>query len=188
MAWKIDTSHTNLEFGVKHMMITTVRGRFNKFDGTITVDPQNLLNSKVEGWVDLSSIDTRDANRDAHLRSSDFFDAETHPQMTFVSKRIQHVGGDEYKVIGDLTIRGVTREFTFDVTSEGQYKNPWGSVVWGLTAKGSLNRKDYGLNWNVALETGGVLVGEQVKINVELELVQVPDEVQAEPAVEAVAA
>lgn len=187
MAWKIDGSHTNLEFGVKHMMITTVRGRFNTFDGTITVDPQNLLNSKVEGWVDLSSIDTRDPNRDAHLRSADFFDAETHPKMTFVSKRIEKVGGDEYKVIGDLTIRGVTREFTFDVTSEGQYKNPWGSLVWGLTAKGSLNRKDFGLNWNVALETGGWLVGDQVKINVELELVQVPEQV-AEPVPEAVKA
>ena len=92
MAWKIDTSHTNLEFGVKHMMITTVRGRFNTFDGTITVDPKNLLNSKVEGWVDLSSSDIREPNRDAHLRSSDFFDAETHPKMTFVSKRIQNTG------------------------------------------------------------------------------------------------
>lgn len=187
MAWKIDASHTNLEFGVKHMMVTTVRGRFNKFDGTITVDPANVLNSKVEGWVDLSSIDTRDANRDTHLRSSDFFDAEKHPTMTFVSKRIEHVRGDEYKVIGDLTIRGVTREFTFDVTSEGQYKNPWGSLVWGFTAKGALNRKDYGLNWNVALETGGLLVGDQVKINIELELVYVPEQV-AEPMAEAVLA
>ena len=177
MNWKIDTSHTNLEFGVKHMMVTTVRGYFSKFDGEITVDPNNLLNSKVEGWVDLSSIDTHDANRDAHLRSSDFFDAETHPQMTFVSKRIEKAGGNQYKVTGDLTIRGVTREFTFDVTNEGQNKNPWGGMVWGLTAKGALNRKDYGLNWNVALETGGWLVGDQVKINVELELVQVAEQV-----------
>ncbi len=177
MAWKIDTSHTNLEFGVKHMMVTTVRGTFTSFDGTITVDPQNLLNSKVEGWVELDSVNTRDANRDNHLRSADFFDAANYPRMTFVSKRIERVRGDEYKVTGDLTIKGVTKEFTFDVTSEGQYKNPWGSNVWGLTAKGVLNRKDYGLNWNVALETGGLLVGEQVKINVEMELVQVTEPV-----------
>jgi polyisoprenoid-binding protein YceI len=177
MAWKIDTSHTTLGFGVKHMMVTTVRGKFTKFDGEITVDPSSLLNSKVEGWVDLASVDTGDANRDNHLRSGDFFDAEKHPKMTFVSKRIEKVGGKEYKVIGDLTIRGVTREFTFDVTSEGQFKNPWGSEVWGLTAKGVLNRKEFGLNWNVALETGGWLVGDQVKINVEMELVKVPEQV-----------
>ena len=187
MAWKIDTSHTTLEFGVKHMMVTTVRGRFTKFDGTITVDPTSLLNSKVEGWVDLASVDTHDENRDNHLRSADFFDAAKYPRMTFVSKRIEKVRGDEYKVIGELSVKGITKEFTFDVTSEGQYKNPWGSNVWGLTARAVLNRKDFGLNWNVALETGGVLVGEQVKINVEMELVQVPD-VVAEPVAEAVAA
>jgi polyisoprenoid-binding protein YceI len=177
MAWKIDASHTSLEFSVKHMMVTTVRGNFTKFDGEITVDPSNLLNSKVEGWIDLDSVNTRDANRDNHLKSPDFFDAATYPRMTFVSKRIEKAGTDQYKVIGDLTVKGVTREFTFDVTSEGQYKNPWGSNVWGLTAKASLNRKDFGLNWNVALETGGVLVGEQVKINIEMELVQVPEPV-----------
>lgn len=177
MAWKIDTSHTNIEFGVKHMMVTTVRGTFTNFDGTVTVDPSNLLNSKVEGWIELDSINTRDANRDNHLRSADFFDAANHPRMTFVSKRITKAGDDQYKVTGDLTIRGITKEFTFDVTSEGQYKNPWGSTVWGLTAKGTLNRKEYGLNWNVALETGGLLVGEQVKINVEMELVKVEEPV-----------
>lgn len=177
MAWKIDTSHTTLEFGVKHMMVTTVRGRFTKFDGEITVDPTNLLNSKVEGWVELDSVDTHDTNRDNHLRSADFFDAANYPRMTFVSKRITKVGGDEYKVAGDLTIKGVTKEVIFDVTSEGQYKNPWGSLVWGLTAKASINRKDFGLNWNVALETGGLLVGEQVKISAEMELVKVEEPV-----------
>lgn len=183
MTWKIDTSHTTIEFGVKHMMVTTVRGRFATFDGEITVDSSNLLNSKVEGWIETGSVDTHDANRDNHLRSADFFDAATHPRMTFVSKHIDRVRDDEYKVTGDLTIKGVTREITFDVTSEGQYKNPWGSNVWGLTAKTSLNRKDFGLNWNVALETGGWLVAEQVKINVEMELLQVQ-----EPVAELVAA
>lgn len=176
MSWKIDTSHTTIEFGVKHMMVTTVRGRFTKFDGVITEDPSNLLNSKVEGWVDLSSVDTNDANRDAHLRSSDFFDAEKHPRMTFVSKRIEKTGGDQYRVTGDLTIKGITREIVFDITNEGQYKNPWGGTVWGLTGNATLNRKEFGLNWNVALETGGWLVGEQVKIRIEMELVHTVDE------------
>ena len=177
MAWKIDVAHTSLEFAVKHMMVSTVRGQFTKFGGEITVDESNLLNSKVEGWVDLSSIETHDANRDNHLRSADFFDAQTHPQMTFVSKRIEKVGDNEYNVTGDLTIRGVRREFTFDVTSEGRGKNPWGNEVWGLSAKGALNRKDYGLNWNVALETGGWLVADQVKISIEMELVKVQEQV-----------
>lgn len=176
MSWKIDTSHTTLEFGVKHMMVTTVRGRFTEFDGIITEDPDNQLNSRVEGWVDLASVDTHDANRDAHLRSADFFDVEKFPRMTFVSKRIEKMGSDQYRVTGDLTIKGITREIVFDVTNEGQNKNPWGGAVWGLTASATLNRKDFGLNWNVALETGGWLVGEQVKIRVEMELVQVVDE------------
>lgn len=176
MSWKIDTSHTTIEFGVKHMMVTTVRGRFTRFDGMITEDPNNLLNSKVQGWVDLSSVDTHDAGRDAHLRSADFFDVEKHPRMTFVSKRIERTGDDQYKVTGDLTVKGITRELVFDVANEGQYKNPWGGTVWGLTGNAILNRKDFGLNWNVALETGGWLVGEQVKIRIEMELVQTADE------------
>ena len=169
------------------MMISTVRGRFTKFTGTVVIDAEHPEKSTAEGAVDIASIETHDTNRDAHLRSADFFDAETYPRMTFVSKRIEKAGGNEYKVTGDLTIKDVTREVTFDVTSEGQYKNPWGSNVWGLTAKAVLNRKDFGLNWNVALETGGVLVGEQVKINIEMELVQAPEQV-ANPELEAMAA
>ena len=183
MAWQIDNSHTSIEFGVKHMMVSTVRGRFTRFGGEITEDPQNLLNSKVEGWIETGSVDTHDANRDAHLRSGDFFDAENFPRMTFVGKRIERAGGDQYKLIGDLTVRDVTREFTFDVTNEGKGKNPWGGEIWGLTANATLNRKDFGLNWNVALEAGGLLVGDQVKIRVEMELVKVQ-----EPVAELVAA
>ena len=183
MAWQIDTSHTTIDFGVKHMMVSTVRGRFTKFGGVITEDSQNLLNSKVEGWIETASVDTHDANRDAHLRSPDFFQSEDFPRMTFVSKRIERAGGDQYKLVGDLTIKGVTREFTFDVTNEGKNKNPWGGEIWGLTASGALNRKDYGLNWNVALEAGGLLVAEQVKIRVEMELIKVE-----EPVAELVAA
>lgn len=177
MAWQIDNSHTTIEFGVKHMMVTTVRGRFTSFGGTITEDPAKLLNSKVEGWIETGSVDTHDANRDAHLRSPDFFDAEQFPRMTFVSKRIEPQGGDEYKLVGDITIKGVTREFTFNVTNEGKGRNPWGGEIWGLTATATLNRKDFGLNWNVALEAGGWLVGDQVKIRVEMELVKVQEPV-----------
>jgi polyisoprenoid-binding protein YceI len=177
MAWQIDNSHTTIEFGVKHMMVTTVRGRFSKFGGTITEDPANLLNSKVEGWIETGSVDTHDANRDGHLRSPDFFAADEFPRMTFASKRIERLGGDQFKVVGDLTIKGVTREFTFDVTNEGRGKNPWGGEIWGLTAAATLNRKDFGLNWNVALEAGGWLVGDQVKIRVEMELVKVQEQV-----------
>ena len=180
MSWKIDTAHTSVEFAVKHMMISTVRGRFSNFDGTVEVDPNNLLNSRVEGWIETASIDTRDEGRDAHLRSADFFDAETYPRMKFASKRIEKLGGDRYRVVGDLTIKDITREFTFEVTDEGQNKDPWGGTRWGLSAAGSLNRKDYGLTWNVALETGGVLVAEQVKIQAELQMVYVTETV-AEP-------
>ena len=177
MSWTIDTAHTLLEFSVKHMMIATVRGRFTKFGGNVVIDEQNPERSTAEGWVDIKSIDTHDANRDAHLRSNDFFDADHHPRMTFRSKSVKRAGGDRYKVTGDITIRGTTREIVFDVTYEGENKDPWGNTRRGFTAQTSFNRKDFGLNWNVALETGGVLVGDQVKVNVELELVY-----QAEPA------
>ena len=171
MSWKIDASHTLLEFSVKHMMIATVRGRFTKFDGTINFDEQKPERTTVEGWVDIASIDTHDANRDAHLRSNDFFDAENHPKMAFRSTRVVRTGEDSFKVYGDITIRGVTREIAWDVTYEGENKDPWGNMRRGFTASASFNRKDFGLNWNVALETGGVLVGDQVKVHAEVEVV-----------------
>lgn len=178
MAWKIDPSHSQIEFTVKHMMIATVRGRFGSFDGTVTVNPDNLLQSQVEGWVETASVDTRDTNRDAHLRSADFFDAEQFPRMTFRSTKIEKAGDGEFKVTGDLTIKDTTRPVTFTVTDEGQGKDPWGNRRWGVSATATLNRKDFGLNWNVALETGGWLVSDQVKIQAELEMV----ETVAEPA------
>ncbi len=171
MSWKIDPAHSLIEFSVKHMMIATVRGRFTQFDGTVNVDPDDLLRSGVEGYVDVASITTNEPNRDAHLRSADFFDVENHPRMAFRSTKIERTGEDTYRVTGDLTIRGVTRPITFEVTDSGRNKDPWGNLRWGLTATAALNRKDFGLTWNVALEAGGWLVGEQVKISVELELV-----------------
>ena len=172
MNWKIDPSHSLIEFSVKHMMITKVRGQFTSFDGVITVEPTNLLASKVEGSIDVASIDTKEEQRDNHLRSADFFDVETYPQMTFRSTRIEAVGGDEYKVYGDMTIKDVTREVVFEVSNEGQGQDPWGGQRWGISATARLNRKDFGLTWNVALETGGWLVGDEVKIAIELQLVQ----------------
>ena len=175
MAWKLDTAHSLVEFSVRHMMITTVRGRFTRFDGAITADPKNPLAASVEGWIDVASVDTHEPDRDNHLRSPDFFDAAQFPRLTFRSKRIEKAGSDTYRVIGDLTIKNTTREITFEVTDGGQNKDPWGNLRWGITASTTLNRKDFGLTWNVALETGGWLVGDQVKINTEMELIYVPE-------------
>lgn len=172
MNWKIDPHHTLIEFSIKHMMITTVRGRFNSFDGTLFLNEQNPTASRVEGTVDVASIDTAAADRDNHLRSADFFDVEKYPKMSFRSTRIESLGGDRFKVYGDLTIKDVTRQIVFDVTSEGQGQDPWGNQRRGFSAAATLNRKDFGLNWNVALETGGWLVGDEVKISIALQIVQ----------------
>jgi len=179
MAWVIDTAHSAVEFSVKHMMISTVRGRFTKFSGTVALDEANLANTTIEGAVELASVDTHDANRDGHLRSPDFFDAAQFPAMTFRSTRIEPAGGDQFRVTGDLTIKGVTRPVALTVVSEGRNKDPWGNQRWGFSAETSINRKDWGLNWNVALEAGGWLVGEQVKITLEAELVQAQPQPQA---------
>jgi polyisoprenoid-binding protein YceI len=172
MSWKIDPSHSTIEFTVKHMMFTTVRGRFESFDGTIEINSESLLASRAEGTIDLASIDTREEQRDAHLHSADFFDVENYPQMRFRSTPIEALGGNEYKVYGDLTIKDTTREVAFDVVSAGRGQDPWGNQRWGLSASTKLNRKDFGLTWNVALETDGWLVGDEINISIELQLVQ----------------
>jgi polyisoprenoid-binding protein YceI len=172
MTWTIDAAHSLVEFSVKHMMITTVRGRFTKFTGTLNINDEHPERSTVEGTIDTGSIDTHEPNRDNHLRSADFFDAEKYPAITFRSRRIEPTGDNQYKVVGDITIKDVTREIVFNVTDEGQGKNPWGKQVRAFSAQATLNRKDFGLNWNVALETGGWLVGDQVKIAAEIELVK----------------
>lgn len=167
--WIIEPSHTQLEFSAKHMMITNVRGRFNQFEGRIEFDPNNIENSTVEGAVYTHSVDTNQGQRDDHLRSPDFFHAEVHPTMTFKSTKVEHVRGDEYKVTGDLTIRGTTKPVTFKVVDEGRGTNPWGGQRWGLSAETKVNRKDWNLNWNAALETGGWLVGDDIKISAEVQ-------------------
>ncbi|MBC7898371.1 MAG: YceI family protein [Cytophagaceae bacterium] len=170
--WTIDPSHSTIGFAVKHMMISTVRGRFANFSGTVALDEANPANSHLDISIDAASIDTRAEQRDGHLRSADFFDVEQHPALTFKSKRVVGDPNSAFKVVGDLTIRGVTREVTLDAAFEGQGKDPWGNERRAFSAKGKVNREDYGLRWNQALEAGGILVGNDVKIEIESEFLK----------------
>jgi len=172
MAWEIDPSHSEATFSVKHMMFSTVRGHFNVLSGHLHIDEEHPENSWVDAQVDASSVDTRDEKRDGHLRSPDFFDAEHYPTLTFKSTKVEKLGGDEYRVLGDLTMHGVTKPVVFNAKYNGLGKNPWGLQVAGLSAKTKVNRKDWGLNWNAALESGGVLVSEDVNIEIDLEALQ----------------
>ena len=171
MNWLIDDTHTHLGFSVKHMMVATVRGRFTKYRGTVSIDPKDFARSTFEGEVDVASIDTGNTQRDDHLRTSDFFDAPNHPTIRFKSQRIEPKGDGEFVVHGDITIRGVTQPIAFEVEYHGVSKNPWGKTVTGLSARGTINRKDFGVNYNAVLEAGGVAVSEKVKIEIEAELI-----------------
>lgn len=171
MAWEIDPAHSRAAFAVKHMMFTTVRGHFKVLSGHVHIDEQNPANSSVDAQVETASIDTGEPRRDEHLRSADFFDAQQYPTLTFKSTSVEHLGGNEYNVIGDLTIHGVTRPVTLKAEYGGQGKTPFGTLAAGLSAKGKINRKDWGLNWNAPLEAGGWLVGEDVNIEIDLEVV-----------------
>ncbi|WAH36094.1 YceI family protein [Alicyclobacillus dauci] len=170
--WNVDASHSAIEFVVKHMMISNVRGSFHSFEANVIADPEDLTTAEIDFSIDVNSIDTRDEGRDNHLRSADFFDVENFPKLTFKSTNITKKGQGEYDLTGDITIRGVTKPLTFHVTYEGGGKDPWGGERAGYSAKGSLSRKDFGLTWNSALETGGVLVGDEVKLNLEIEAVK----------------
>lgn len=170
--WVIDPTHTVVEFAIKHMMFATVKGRFGKVEGQIEADLDDLTTANVNVTVDVASIDTREEQRDAHLRSADFFDVEKYPTMTFQSRQITRRSDGQYDVQGDLTIRGVTRPVTLTATVTGSGKDPWGNYRAGFSAQGQLNRKDFGLTWNAALEAGGFLVGDEVKINLEVEAVR----------------
>ncbi len=177
MAWQIDAVHSQVTFSVRHMMISTVKGQFDVIRGQLHIDEAHPENSWVEAEADAATINTRDEKRDGHLRSADFFDTEKYPLITFKSTKIESLGGNEYRVTGDLTMHGVTKEVSFDAEYQGQIKDVYGMQRAGLTIKGSINRKDFGLNWNVALESGGVLVSE--KVNVEIDLAAVLAEVPA---------
>ncbi|PWA12890.1 hypothetical protein DCC39_03195 [Pueribacillus theae] len=167
--WNIDAAHTNVGFSVKHMMVSKVRGNFTNFEGTIEGDPEDLTSAKVQFKIKVESINTSNEDRDNHLRSADFFDAETYPDITFTSTIIEKKDDNEYDVTGDLTIKGVTKPVTLEAEFEGKGVNPWGQEVAGFTVEGKLSRKEFGLTWNQALETGGVLVGDEIKLIIELE-------------------
>ncbi|WP_284035927.1 YceI family protein [Neobacillus sp. 114] len=167
--WALDPAHSSVDFSVRHMMIANVKGTFNSFSANIEADPADLTTANIEFSVETSSVDTRNQDRDGHLVSADFFDAANFPAMNFKATNIEKTDDGEYNVTGDLTLRGVTKQETFAVSFEGQGKDPWGNEKVGFSAAGTLNRSDYGLVWNAALETGGVLVGDKVKINLQIQ-------------------
>jgi polyisoprenoid-binding protein YceI len=169
--WQLDPAHSLIELSTRHMMFTTVKGRFTAFGGLIRDSHDDPTESSVEVEIDAASINTGDAQRDAHLRSADFLDVEQYPSISFRSTRIEGTR-EQFRLSGDLTIRGVTRPITLEAEFGGTGKNPWGKEVAGFTATGQLNRKDFGLNWNVALETGGLLVSDTVKIALEIQAVK----------------
>ena len=171
VTYVIDPSHSTAGFKVRHLMVSNVRGEFSGVSGTVVFDAENPANSKVEAAIDATTIQTREAQRDQHLKSADFFDVEKFPKITFISKKVAPVGDGEWRVIGDLTIHGVTREVALDVEGPTpEVKDPWGNIKIGATATTKLDRRDFGLVFNVALEAGGVLVGDEVAVQLELEL------------------
>ena len=168
--WEIDGAHSAATFAVRHMMVSNVRGEFGKVSGSVTVPGADFTKATVEATIDAGSINTRNEKRDGHLKSPDFFDVAKFPTLTFKSKKIERSGAG-HKMTGDLTIRGVTKEVVFDVEGpSAEAKNPWGVVVVGASATAKINRKEFGLNWNKALEAGGVVVGEEVTITLDIEL------------------
>lgn len=167
--WIVDPTHSTIEFSVKHMMIAKVKGSFNKFEASILANPSDLTTAEIDFTVDVASIDTRNADRDNHLRSADFFEVEKNPTLTFKSTKIVKTDEDEYDVTGNVTLNGVTQEETFSITFEGQGKDPWGNEKAGFSGKGKVKRSDYGLTYNAALETGGVLIGDQITLTIEIE-------------------
>ena len=173
--WEIDPAHTTIEFSVKHMMFTTVRGRFTDLHGTIHADETEPNRSDVMVEIQAASIDTGVADRDTHLKSADFLDVAQHPTITFRSKRVDGAyrkEGDRFKLIGDLTIRDTTSEITLDCTYQGMGKDPWGGTRAGFSAETRIDRRDWGLKWNQALETGGILVGNDLKISIDVQAVK----------------
>jgi polyisoprenoid-binding protein YceI len=171
-AWKLDPTHTLVEFSAKHLMITTVKGRITDVEGTIYTDGDNPNNSLVEATLKAASIDTRTDQRDQHLRSADFLDVEKYPEIKFRSTRIEG-NGQSFKLTGDLTIRDVTRPITLDAEFGGRTRDPWGGERVGFSANGKIDRRDFGLTWNQALEFGGVAVSNDIKISLEVEAVKI---------------
>lgn len=169
--WKLDPSHTTVEFSAKHLMISTVKGRITDIEGTIYADENDPRNSSVEATLQAGSIDTRTEQRDNHLRSADFLHVEQFPAITFKSTRIEG-NKEEFKLTGDLTIRGVTKPVTLNVTFEGETRDPWGGERIGFSASGKIDRREFGLTWNQLLETGGAVVGNEIKLTIEVEAIK----------------
>lgn len=171
--WTIDPDHSNIGFKVKHLMVANVKGSFEKHTGTVEINDKDITKSKVEVSIDTNSINTNVQKRDEHLRSADFFDVAKYPTMTFVSKKVAKAGKDRLKVTGDLTLHGVTRQVVLDVEPiSKESKDPWGNIRRGTTATTKIDRKDFGLTWNKGLETGGVLVGDEITITLEIEMIR----------------
>ena len=170
--WTIDPAHSVVEFAVKHLMVSTFKGHFRSLEGTVHLDEDNPANSSVAASIDVASVDTQTPDRDAHLRSDDFFNAERYPKMTFRSTRVERVDGTNWKVTGELTIRDVTKEVVLDTEYEGRIVDPWGNERIGFTARTELSRKEFGVRWNAAIETGGVVVGDKVRISLNIEIVR----------------
>ncbi len=174
--WAIDAAHSSIEFAVKHMMFATVRGRFADVSGVITLDEDDASESRVEVSIATASVDTRDDHRDEHLRGDEFFAAERHPAITFRSTRVEPRGGNDLAVTGDLQINGVTRQVVLDASWNGRGVSPFGGELIAYSATTRINRKDFGLNWNAALEAGGVLVGDEVRITMDIEALRTPSD------------
>lgn len=183
MTWQIDPTHSQILFSARHMMVSKVRGEFTRFQGTIDLDEARPDQTRVDIAIDAASIDTRMEARDNHLRNPDFLDVENYPTIDFVSRRVERVGDDHARLVGDLTIRGVTKEVTLDVAYGGRATSPWGTTSVGFSATTTIDRKAWGLDWNQVLETGGFLVGDKIAVEIELELVRQAEAV-LEPAVE----
>jgi len=177
MPYQIDASHSEIQFSARHMMVSKVRGTFEKWSGTVALNPEHPEQTVVDVTIDAGSINTRDAQRDGHLKSPDFLSVEAFPTLHFKSTRVEVTSRDSAKLYGDLTIRDVTKPVVVDVEYQGSAKSPWGTTSYGFSGSTKINREDWGLNWNAALETGGWLVGKEISIEIELELVEV-----AEPA------
>lgn len=171
--WTIDPDHSNVGFKVRHLMVSNVKGSFDKHTGVVEINDKDITKSKVEVSIDTNSINTNVQKRDEHLRSADFFDVAKYPTMTFASKKVAKAGKDKLKVTGDLTLHGITKQVVLDVEGPTkESKDPWGNIRKGATATTKINRKDFGLVWNKALETGGVAVGEEIAITLEIEMIR----------------
>lgn len=170
--WNLDKSHSGITFSVRHMMITNVRGSFNDFEAAVSADQDNLSALDATITIDAASINTKDEGRDGHLKSPDFFNVEQFPHIVFKKTALESAGGNDYKLTGDVSIAGVTKSITLNTEISGPAKDPWGNTKFGVVADGVINRSEFGLTWNAALETGGLLVGDAIKIHIELEFAQ----------------